>query len=205
MLLSILYIILVGISMNLKKFKIISIFGIFTLTVLFHFAYNFYPNFLFATIFPVNESIWEHMKLLYFGILFYQLIEYFLLSKNKIKYNNKFSNLFITTYSSVFLYLIIYLPIYNVIGENMIVSILLLIIIIIVESIISYYILKSKQFNKSLEIFSILLLIIGYIVFIYLTFNPPTNYLFYDIVNKTYGIVRKLRSTIRCFFKVYLQ
>ena len=74
--------------MSLKKIKIIGIITIFALSFLYHFLYQWFPNPIFSIIFPVNESIWEHMKLLYTGILSWGLIEIILLKKNKINYNN---------------------------------------------------------------------------------------------------------------------
>ena len=50
--------------MDLKKVKIVSIFGMFIFCFLTHFLYNFFPNTLFSIFFPVNESIWEHMKMM---------------------------------------------------------------------------------------------------------------------------------------------
>lgn len=42
---------------------------------LFHFAYHFFEeNFLAGLFFPVNESAWEHMKLIFFPMLIYGYI-----------------------------------------------------------------------------------------------------------------------------------
>ena len=61
----------------MKKIKIISIFIMFALSFLSHFAYETIPNFISSILFPVNESIWEHMKLLSTPVLLYMIIEYF--------------------------------------------------------------------------------------------------------------------------------
>ena len=37
--------------------------------ILLHFLYQWFPNPVFALISPVRESIWEHVKLLYFPLL----------------------------------------------------------------------------------------------------------------------------------------
>ena len=50
--------------MTLKKWKIISCIGIFLLSVLFHFIYDWFPNFFTSLFSPVNESIWEHNKII---------------------------------------------------------------------------------------------------------------------------------------------
>jgi hypothetical protein len=71
--------------MSLKKTRIISTIGIFLLCFLFHFLYHLLPNSISAIFFPVNESIWEHMKLLFSAVVFYGIIDYIILQKFKIK------------------------------------------------------------------------------------------------------------------------
>ena len=173
--------------MTLKKVKIISTIGIFLLCFLFHFLYEWFPNSLFAILFPVNESIWEHMKLLFSGICFYAIIDYIILVKSKIEFNNFFLNLFITGITSIPIYLSLFLPIYHFIGENMIVSITLLFIVILISQIISYIILKKESY-KILNYLSFILIIVTYIIFGYLTYNPIHNHLFLDKQKNVYGI-----------------
>ena len=173
--------------MNLKKDKILSSILIIALCFLFHFLYEWFPNPLFAIFFPVNESIWEHMKILFSSICFYGIIDYIILYKNKIGFNNFFFNIFETAFLSVVVYLLIFIPIYKILGENMIVSISLMIIVIILSQIISYFILKSKHIHYINSI-SFILIIISYIIFGYLTYNPIHNYLFLDNIKNIYGI-----------------
>lgn len=172
----------------MKKIKIIGVIVIFAFTVLYHFLYELLPNPVFAIFFPVNESIWEHMKLLYSGLLSWGIIEYFILKKKQIPYKNYVSTLFITMITSIIIYLIMYLPLYNAFGENMIISITLLIIVIIIEQILSYYLLNYSKENKTLNKVSILLIVLGYVTLTSLTYNPPRNYIFYDTVENKYGI-----------------
>ena len=171
--------------MSLKTIKIIGFFAIFLLCFLFHFLYDWFPNSLFSIFFPVNESIWEHMKLIYTSYIFYGIFDYILLRKNKI--NNFFIQLFLIPIISIILYLIIFIPIYKMIGENMIISIGLLAIIIIIEQILSYFILQYKEI-KYQNFIGIICIILVYIIFGYLTYNPIENYLFYDTVKDKYGI-----------------
>lgn len=173
--------------MNLKLEKIISSISIIILAFLFHNLYKWYPNPLFAIFFPVNESIFEHMKIFISSICFYSIFEYIILIKYKIKFNNFLFNIFITSILSIIIYLIIFLPVYNLIGDNMIFSIGLMIIVIILSQIISYYILKLNHINYINGI-SLVLIIICYIIFGYLTYHPLHNYIFIDSINNTYGI-----------------
>lgn len=174
--------------MNLKKIKIIGTLTIFVLAFIYHFLYEWFPNPIFSILFPVNESIWEHMKLLYTGILSWGLIEIILLKKNKINYNNYPYQLFLTSFTSIIVYLILYLPIYNIIGEKLIISISLLFIVILLEQILSYYLLKQKKETDILDKISIILIILFYMILLNLTYDPPKNYIFYDTVENKYGI-----------------
>ena len=173
--------------MNLKIEKVISTISIIILSFLFHNLYKWVPNNLFAIFFPVNESIFEHMKILFSGICFYSIFEYIILTKNKIKFNNFLFSTFITAILSIIIYLTFFLPVYNIFGENLIFSITLMIIVIIINQIISYYILKSSKI-KNVNFLSFILIIITYIIFGYLTYHPLHNYLFIDKSNNTYGI-----------------
>lgn len=173
--------------MNLKKIKIISTIGIFILCFLTHFIYNLFPNYIFAIFFPVNESIWEHMKMLYTTILLYGIIEYLLIIKFNIKTNNYLLNLFVVAIISIPLYLLIFLPIYYKFGENMFITLTILFIVIVIVNYLSYYLLKIKKINYS-NIIAIVLIIITYIVFGYLTYNPIKNDLFFDTEEEKYGI-----------------
>lgn len=174
-------------NLNLKQIKIIGIFGIFIISFLVHFAYELIPNTFFSFIFPVNESIWEHMKILYTSSLIYGIIDYILLKKNNIKYNNFPFQLYFTSIIIIPIYLILYLPLYILVGESLIISIVLLFIVYIIKEYLSYLILKANNL-KVLNKIAVPIIIAVYILFIYLTYNPPHNYLFYDASTKTYGI-----------------
>lgn len=172
----------------MKKIKVVGVLVIFALTVLYHFLYEWFPNPVFSVLFPVNESIWEHMKLLYSGILTWGIVEYFILKRKNIKFTNYFSSLFLTLITSIIVYLILYLPLYSLFKENMFISIGLLIIVIILMEIFNYYLISRKEENKFLDKVSIILIILGYVVFLSLTYDPPRNYIFYDTTENKYGI-----------------
>lgn len=42
----------------------------FALGSLFHFLYSWFPCLLFQILFPINESIWEHLKLCFYPVFF---------------------------------------------------------------------------------------------------------------------------------------
>ena len=173
--------------MSLKKSRVIAIVGTFVLAFLCHFMYQLLPNFAFSIFFPVNESIWEHMKILYTSILLYGIVDFFVLKR--VYSHNFFLNLFVLSFSSIVIYLALFLPIYYSIGENMFLAIGLMLVTYIIVYIMSYYILSMDEKNNM--IIWILLMIMGYIILGYLTYRPFKNDLFFDPRDEVYGIKKR--------------
>lgn len=173
--------------MNLKKMRIISVIGIFVLCFLTHYIYEWCPNTLTSIFFPVNESIWEHMKMIYTTILLYYLIEYFLLKKLDIKVNNFVLASFTSAFSAIPIFLAMYLPIFYHTGYHMISVFIVLLITLAIIAWINYKICNTKSI-RFLDTAAILLIIICYIIFGYLTHYPLYNDLFLDTENEKYGI-----------------
>ena len=174
----------------MKKIKIIGVFVIFGLSFLSHFVYKWLPNDVFSILFPVNESIWEHMKLIVTPVLIFSIFEYMVYRKKNIKFNNFLLSYSISMVLGIIIYLMIYLPINYIFGHNAIVAIILLFIIFIIIEIISHYIMNYKEIKYS-NIIAIGIIILLYIIFGYLTYDPIEIDLFYDNQKKIYGIPSK--------------
>ena len=168
--------------MSLKKIKLLSIFGIFLLSFLAHFIYNLFPNVLISFFFPINESIFEHMKIIFTSTLIYGIIDYILLKTNKIDFNNFTWQLFFTAFISINIFLLIYLPIHYLFGENLIVTLIILFFTYVISSIISYFLLKLPN-NIFLNKLAIGLIILVYFNFIVLTYTLDKDDFFYDTYN----------------------
>lgn len=175
--------------MSLKSSRIIAFVGTFILAFVFHFAYQVFPNFVFSIFFPVNESIWEHMKILYSSIIIYGIIDYFIGKRFDVHYSNFIFNLFFCSFISVLVYLSLFLPLYYKIGESMFLSIGILFITYIIVYYISYYILKHNEFDYNF--IWIIFITLGFILFFYLTYNPIKNQLFFDTKDEIYGIKKR--------------
>lgn len=172
--------------MTLKRLKVVSVLGMFILCFLTHFLYNWFPNALFSIFFPVNESIWEHMKMMTSSILIWSVLEYFLFKKFRINHNNFALSVFLEVILSIVIFLITYLPIYHFTGSVFILNLIVLFISLYFVNVISYYILNLRPLHK--EILGIAGIILVYIIMGILTYNPPFNYIFYDTVENKYGI-----------------
>ena len=174
----------------MRRIKIISVFLIFLISVISHFMYEWCTNSLFSIIFPVNESIWEHMKLILTPVLIFSLFEYIIYRKKNIYYNNFILSYSISIIIGIIFYLILYLPIHYIFGHSAVYAIILLFITFIIVQIVSYYIMNYKEIRYSYIIGNIFIILM-YVIFGYLTYNPLEIDIFYDTQKNIYGIPRK--------------
>ena len=172
--------------MSLKKLKILGVILAFFLSFIFHFVYDLFPNFITSIFFPVNESIFEHMKIIFGCILLSGVVQKIIVINNDLNYNNICISNVIVAFLSIFIFLIMFIPIYSLIGENLPITLIIMLITYIISQILSIYIIKKEDMKK--ENFAILLVIIIYTIFGILTYYPPNNSLFIDPIDNTYGI-----------------
>ena len=168
--------------MNIKKLLLESIF-IFILCALCHFGYTIFPNFLTSIFFPVNESIFEHLKMLFTAEIIFSIGKIIFEKKDK----NKYLRMLLRGILSVFILLLLYLPLYYFLGEIMILTFLILFTtIFLTEYILSF--LSSKKSHPYLNIASIVGVVFIFIILGYLTYHPIKEKLFFDEQHKKYGI-----------------
>ena len=173
--------------MNLKIIKILSVFGIFLLSFITHYGYDISPNVVTSFLFPVNESIFEHMKMIYTAYIIWSIIEYFLLKRNNSTNNFK-PSLFISLLFNIVFFLILFLPVYYRLGHSLPITLIIYFISILVSQIVSYIILKSNKKLNFLDKNSSLFLLILLMILIYLTYYPPKNDLFIDKEQNKIGL-----------------
>ena len=173
--------------MNNKKVLFIETITIFLSMFLFHNIYNWFPNFLTASFFPVNESLFEHLKLMFTTQIIISLIIYLILKLKRIKFSNYLLGLLISTIVTISLFFLIYLPIYNRFGENLFLTMSIYLITLIIGNIIFYLISKRKH-EFLLNLISLVIISIIAVILIYFTFNPLKNDFFFDSIEEIYGI-----------------
>ena len=181
------YILCFFIYFNMKKIKLLIIIIAFILSFPIHFLYELFPCFFTSIIAPVNESIWEHMKIIFTSILISSIIEYFIYKYKKITFNNFFIAVPVSAILGIIFYLIVYLFIDLFIPHIFIIAIILMLITYIFSEIISYKIMNKKELTNQKEI-GLFLILISYIIFTHLTYYPPKSFLFIDSLTKEYGI-----------------
>lgn len=171
------------------KLKIFITVLAFILCFPLHFIYEKIPCFLISVIAPVNESIAEHMKLLFTSIIVAGTIEKIIVKRKQLDINNVLFSNFVAALTSIPIFLVMFIPVYSLIGENLPVNIILMLIAIIISEFISYTITKKNNLN--LEKKTIIYIIIIYIIFTVLTYLPPKIEFFRDPINNYYGIKKQ--------------
>lgn len=179
--------------MNLNPSKIIlnwQIFGtVFMIIVgsLLHFAFKWSNYSIFVGIFtPVNESVWEHLKLGFTSLLIFSIIEYPFIK-------NYANNYFLAKALGILcleLIIVVFFYLYTSYTRRSIlfIDIFLYIVGCIACQIICYKLLTMKSLSKTSINIGIILLIINAAAFILFTFIPPRLPLFLDSQTKSYGI-----------------
>ena len=68
---------------KIRNYQIISAIFVCIVGTLLHFTYEFFGEDIFIASFSaVNESVWEHLKLLFFPMLLTTIIGYFYIGEN---------------------------------------------------------------------------------------------------------------------------
>lgn len=171
---------------NKIKLKIFGTVLAIILTFIVHNLYTNFPCFITSVIAPVNESIHEHMKVLFTSILFAGICQKIIVIIKKLNIKNVCISNFTAAITSIPIFLIMFLPIYLNIGENFVITIIIMIIAIIISEYISYKIMNLKDLK--MENKTIILAILTFIIFGILTYYPPKLNYFKDPLDNNYGI-----------------
>ncbi len=169
-----------------KKFIIINIFLTFAFGFLVHGIYSWIPSPI-TSIFPVNESLYEHVKLIFYSPILSTIVLYFIFKFKKEKINNIVYGLFISILFNIFLFYLIFIPIYREIGENLTVTLIIYFITICVSNYL-YYLIISKNNHKLLNYISFIFMVLCTIPLTYFTYHPKNTEFFRDPKTNTYGL-----------------
>ena len=160
-----------------KKIKIIGAIIWIILTFISHFMYELFPNNLVASFFPINESIWEHMKLFVTPAIITFIWEMIYMKIKHICIQNNYLSLLIEIMSSTGSFLTIFLPYYYRFEHNFAITLIMMFISIIIAKYLSYIVVSEKN-ELILNIFAIPIILFIVIINIVFTFFPLNNGLF---------------------------
>ncbi|WP_077366995.1 DUF6512 family protein [Anaerosalibacter sp. Marseille-P3206] len=173
---------------KVNKWEYFGILWIIIVGLLLHFTYKWSNNSMIVGIFsPVNESVWEHLKLGYWSLILFSILEYPFINR----YIDSFflgKALGIITLEAVII--IIFYSYTAIIKKNILwVDVSAYFVGTILCQLVSKSIIK-KRVSKVAEIIGLILLILIGFVLIYFTFYPPKLPIFMDPITKTYGIYK---------------
>lgn len=163
-------------------FVFISIFG-----TLSHFMFHFFnENVIMGLFVPINESVWEHLKMSFWPLFFFSIVQYYFIGK-------KTKNFFPAWAFGILaaeIFVVVFFYGYNLIlgKEILILDIMAFFISVALCQFINYKLSIREEFSNNIKILSILLLIIMIIASTVFTFTPPKTGMFYDKNSKSYGI-----------------
>lgn len=162
----------------LKRYTIIGIIFVLITGTLAHFLYDWSENnYIVGLITPINESVWEHMKLLFFPMMLYS---FFIILKFKKDYPCIISALCFGILAGTLLIPIFFYIYTSIAGKDLfILDIGIFILSIIIAFRLSYKLTLSRR----LEAYTALLCCIVFgllICFLLFTYHPPGTRIFDD-------------------------
>lgn len=174
-------------SKKLFRYEIIGFIFVSITGTLNHFLFEWLNSSTVIGLFcPVNESVWEHLKLIFFPYLIWTVTEYFLIEKRPNFFYSKIKGIIISMIFIVSFY-------YTYSGafgkESMFMDIFSFFAGTAIAFIISYEFMRNSKFGSRIcESISIIGFIIIAALFFIFTFTPPLIPLFEDPHKFTFGI-----------------
>lgn len=163
---------------DLKSCTIIGIVFVLITGTLAHFLYNWSGQNYAAGLFtPINESIWEHMKLLFFPMFLYSL---FFILKFRKKYSCITSALCFGILAGTLLIPLIYYAYTYVLGRNFFIAD---IGIFLLSTIIAFWLSYKLTLSCKLEsctLFLCILVCLLFACFLIFTYHAPDLVIFQD-------------------------
>ena len=158
-------------------FEIISTIFVMVLGTLLHFTYKWSNNNMLVGIFsPINESIWEHLKLMFFPMLITIIIGYLYKGKDV---DNYLSSKVIGTIVMLSFTIVFYYTYSGILGTNYTgVDVSIFFIAVALGQYVSYKLMKTKFHGNNITATIILLVLL--LCFVIFTFFPPNIALFND-------------------------
>ena len=172
---------------NLLAIKLIGAPIIFILGASFHFLYKYGGKKSWMTIIsPVNESLWEHLKIGYYPFLIYAFVQVLLLSTVP---QNLLTAEFIGLYSMLACIVVVELIYPAILKRNvLILDFVVFFLAILFGQIVSYLIMTNYGQIIVYEYWIFFVIIFNALLFYIFSFRPPKISIFRDSVDGKYGV-----------------
>lgn len=166
--------------MKSKRWHIIGFFFTSLMGTLLHFLYEWSGNSPVAALFSaVNESTWEHLKLLVIPFLLFSILEYFIYGKT---HGNFAAAKFFGALAGMLTITVLFYTYSGILGYSLpAINIAIFYIGVFMAYYVSFRILKGQRFPSRTAKRLSLLGIVGLLaLFFYFTFDPPKLGIFSD-------------------------
>lgn len=158
-----------------------------------HFVYNWTGQNRIAGIFsPVNESTWEHLKLLFYPALLYSIVEYFAIG-------SRFPNFIAAKTLGIVLGLLVIIAVFytytGIVGKHYLwADILTFVLGVAAAYLYSWRTIHQADAGIIPQFTALLIALVLLVCFVIFTFYPPHIPLFLDPVSNGYGLPEKKLS-----------
>lgn len=172
---------------SLKRHTVLGFFFVLLAGTLAHFLYDLSSNnYLVGLFTPVNESIWEHMKLLFFPMLLYSL---FMACRLKGKNPCIISSLCLGMLTGTTLIPVLFYAYTSLLGRDFfILDIGIFILSTLTAFLLSYRLTLSCRADPYTTLLCIMVCIL-FLCFLFFTFHPPDLAIFADPCSGTTKII----------------
>lgn len=170
------------------RFQIFSVIFTWILGTILHFLYEWSrDNKIIASFSAVNESTWEHLKLVFFPMLITTIVGFLVIGKDNKKFWCAKTIGIILAMSFIIVFFYTYT---GIIGTNFaILDIGSFFVAVILGEYVAYKIMTNDEYklkcNKRIAVIGLICILLCFIIFTYL---PPHIGLFKDPISNGYGI-----------------
>lgn len=175
---------------KVRKLEMIGVVVVIILGFVFHELYKFTGNnFAIGLISPINESKWEHWKIVFWPMLIYGIIEFFFIK-------SAVNNFWFSKAIAIIIALLItfgVIELYELIAkeESMVVHIISYVAGIVLGQVSGNILMTKTQHNKALFFVGITLILIQIVLLTYFTVKPLKTEYFKNSLDGTYGIYKE--------------
>ncbi len=156
------------------KYNILAFLFIGIIGAVSHFVYAWTNyNHIVGYFFPINESTWEHLKILFYPTVLFSFLEYIFV-KREIK--NYVPSVVISILAGMLSIIVLFYTYQGFIGLNIdFLNIAIYYISIIIMLVVKNKIIVSEKFSsQNSSLFFLLICFVFALLFIFFTYNPPS-------------------------------
>lgn len=168
--------------------ELVGFFFTAALGALLHFTYEWSgESTIVAAFSAVNESTWEHMKLLFFPIFLFSVVQVCCQGRN---YPNFLAARAVSTVVGLVLIPVLFYTYTGILGRHIAwVDIAIFFVAAAVAFYLDFHLLRSERFSSGWQQVLGLVVLLGLaFLFVYFTFRPPHIALWQDPITMQYGI-----------------